>query len=82
MASSALSLSLSLSRCGPRPPFSPPATKRGAVKRNWKRRYFVLRNDATLAYYKDQHVEASKPKVRPWLWARPSRRPSAPRAHT
>jgi hypothetical protein len=38
-------------------------TKRGAVKRNWKRRYFVLRNDATLAYYKDQHVEASKPKV-------------------
>lgn len=38
-------------------------TKRGAVKKNWKRRYFVLRSDFTLSYYKDGWSPNSKPQV-------------------
>eukprot|EP00051_Salpingoeca_urceolata_P000744 m.35795 g.35795 ORF g.35795 m.35795 type:complete len:350 (-) comp10953_c0_seq1:277-1326(-) len=33
-------------------------TKRGQVKKNWKRRYFVLRDDFTLSYYKDGSMYA------------------------
>ena len=39
------------------------ATKRVALKKNWKRRYFVLRSDFTLSYYKDGWTPSSKPQV-------------------
>ena len=38
------------------------ATKRGQIKKSWKRRYFVLRSDMSLSYYKSG-TSQSKPKV-------------------
>eukprot|EP01147_Barroeca_monosierra_P009017 gene9017-1346_t len=38
------------------------ATKRGQIKKNWKRRYFVLRRDSTLAYYRTQSFLQTKPQ--------------------
>eukprot|EP00049_Salpingoeca_infusionum_P026169 m.24244 g.24244 ORF g.24244 m.24244 type:complete len:334 (-) comp8569_c0_seq3:235-1236(-) len=37
-----------------RPIWSGWATKRGGIHTNWKRRYFVLRDNNTLSYYTDQ----------------------------
>ncbi|EGD77982.1 hypothetical protein PTSG_09616 [Salpingoeca rosetta] len=38
------------------------ATKRGNINKNWRRRYFVLKKDSTLTYYKTQDFLQTKPR--------------------
>jgi hypothetical protein len=40
------------------------ATKQGAQRKNWKRRYFVLFRDMSLAYFEDVVSTNKSPKVR------------------